>query len=957
MSSMGKHEETGVGAALARAIASLRQRLGDPTAAVAVVTPSSVNGTLARRELLGATSFVRVSFVTPAQLHRELAAPGLRRLGLLPEPPGWLRATVGRLIAELDLGPYGVVMRDPGWLPAVVRVLEMLEAGGVGAEELRSLTRTGDLAERASVLARLLEAVAEARARERLFGPAEEARSALEAIESGAAIPANVPRGAVLLGDARNSKLVAGTLRAWLARRAVARIALPTLSELPPAWGGLRACAPDAEELAVAAPAVSVRLVRTPDPVREQTEIVRRVQAAIREGTPLDRIAIVLPDANEVVALREALERAGIPATWQIGPPLASTPAASFLTHALELALGEASVVSWYELLRLPGLKLRVLLGADATRGRGRWRRLLARCGAYRGTGAILAALRATRDELEGVEAEGDRAALESLCRAIERVGSELESWREPRTIGRWARTWLAFVGAFWRTSPEAQQLASLLESWSRADAGPRLSLREASVTLRDALGSTQVLSGALSAAAIRVLSPMQCLGAELDLICVASMTQGRFPVDPSEDPILVDGLVEAINERFDAGLFASADRVALERRRFASVRAAARRELWLSCPRVEMLEGRPLLPGTLLLDIASELAGRRIGFAELEARLEPCGSRSRAFVDRPAEAVGAGEFLLSRLHAKDAAAREAALAALLAHPTAARLACAYRAASRIAAGDRDASLRPWAGFVRPEVLACKGLDGSPLGVAELHELFEDPLSFFVRRVLGARRAPALYEDFDPVRERYVKRVLLEEARALLNDSSARFARELWPRFEAAVETRLERAGMNDEPTAERVRRIGKRLADLLVAAEPLAGPELALESAPLGAELPWRIAGGDGRRAGGVLEWLVDEAPTPKEQESAYGALAQAAALRARGEEVSTLRWVGVDGSVREPKDVQALLDGFFARASLVTEMVAAGAFFGRGPDALRVDAAPELEVAPETWAEWRAS
>lgn len=837
-----------------------------------------------------------------------------------------------------------------------MRVLEVLESGGVGADELRSLELGGDLAERTGLLARLLEEVRAGRSREHLFGPLEEARSAREAIEASADVPANEPRGAVILGDARSSKVIAESLRAWLARRAVVRVELPGEHDLPAAWGGLRAAAPGAPRIQVARGEVCARLVRTPDPVREQTEIVRRVQASVREGTPLDRIAIVLPDPSEVVALREALERAGIPATWQVGPPLASTPAAGFLTHALELALGEDSAVSWYELLRLPSLKLRVLLGADATRGRGRWRRLLARCGAYRGTGAILAALRASSDELEGDQAEADRAAIASLCHAIERVAAELGSWKEPRTIGRWARAWLGFVGAFWRTSPDGHQLASLLESFSRADAGPRLSLGEASVTLGDALASTQALSGRLSDPSVRVLSPMQCLGAELDLICVASMTQGRFPVDPSEDPILVDALVEAINARFDAGLFHSADRVALERRRFASVRAAARGDLWLSCPRVEMLTGRPLLPGTLLVEVASELAGRRLGLAELEARLEPCGTRSRAFVDRPEDAIGQGELLLSRLHVEDASAREKALAALVTHKAAARLARAYRAATRIAGGERGEALRPWAGFVRPEVLACKGLDGAALSVGELHTLLTDPLELFLRYVLGARPAPRLYEDFDPVRDWHVKRVLREEARALLTQSSAHLARELVPRFEAAVDAQLERAGMRDESIAARVRRLGKRLAHQLVSAAPVAGPELSLEGDALSTDLPWRIDGGSGRRAGSGVEWLVDEAPTPKAQESAYGELAQVAALLARGDAVSELRWVGVDGIDRVPKDVPRLVDGLHTRASLVTEMVEAGAFFGSGPSRLKVDSAPVVEVDAEAWAEWRA-
>ncbi|MCZ7681360.1 MAG: hypothetical protein M5U28_22240 [Sandaracinaceae bacterium] len=79
-------------------------------------------------------------------------------------------------------------------------------------------------------------------------------------------------------------------------------------------------------------------------------------------------------------------------------------------------------------------------------------------------------------------------------------------------------------------------------------------------------------------------------------------------------------------------------------------------------------------------------------------------------------------------------------------------------------------------------------------------------------------------------------------------------------------------------------------------------------------------------------------------------------AALLARGDAVSELRWVGVDGSDRVPKDVPRLVDGLHARASLVTEMVEAGAFFGSGPGRLKVDSAPVVEVDADAWAEWRA-
>lgn len=943
-----------LGAALRDCVAEARAALGPPTAPLAVLTPSDVNATLARHELALATPFIRVSFLTPNRLHTLLAAPGLRARGLRPEPPGWLRATLHRQLRETGLGAYGEVMREPGWLPALVSVIEALESGGLDAAALRSPALDGDLGARAEVLASLLDAVKEARAAEHIAGPADQAEAAREAIASDAPIPANEPRGVILLGDARNTRLVSASLEAWLGKRTVVRLDLPGAEALPPAWGGLRASAPHATAMKVAADVPTVKMMRTPDPVREHSEIVRRVMRAIEDGVALDRIAVVLPDPAEAVALREALDRAGVPATWQTGPPLASVPAALFLTHAIEVARGEDSVASWYELLMRPGLRLRQVLGADAVRGRGRWRRLLSSCGAYRGARVILAALAACVEELEdGEAAEADRIALGSLSKSMTELSGELASWREPRRVGAWARTWLRFVSRYWREGGDKRALKQLLEGWSRADAGPELSLADAASTLNDALAGTQVTVGSLRDASIRVLSPMQCLGAELEVVCVASMTQGRFPLKPSEDPILNDALIDAIHARFDAGLFRSSDRVALERRRFAAVRSAARGELWVSCPRVDMMDGRPLLPGTLLLELAEELEGRRVGFEELEAKLEPAGRRSRPYAKDASEALDAAEFLLCRLREGDAATRAAALTALADHPTAQRLLKAHRAADLLAGGSRDAALRPWAGFVPPEVMACVGLDGAALSPWQIEKLLNDPRELFLRYALGAWRAPALREDFNPVRDWYVKRVLREEARGILSEPSP-LEPHLDARFDAHVDRDLERAGMKEEASiADRVRQVGRRLARALLHVAPVAGPALDLEEAALRADMPWRVSGGEARRIGAGLEWLVEAAPTKPGALRAYGALAEVAACVARGEAVDAVRWVGVDGSEQAKADAAAALASFHERLERVTEMVQVGAYAGDGPEALRLRLVHRWDL--EAWDDWR--
>lgn len=943
-----------IGPTLASAVESARKALCDPTAPLAILAPSDVNATLARHELALATPFIRVSFLTPNRLHTLLAGPHLRARALRPEPPGWLRATVHRQLVDLDLGAYGEVMREPGWLPALVSVLEGLESGGLDADALRSLALDGDLGARAEVLASLLGAVKEARAAEQIAGPADQAEAAREAIASDAPIPANEPRGVILLGDARNTRLVSDSLAAWLAKRTVVRLDLPGADALPPAWGGLRASAPHATAMTVEPAAPTVKMMRTPDPVREHAEIVRRVMRAIEDGVALDRIAVVLPDPAEAVALLEALERAGIPASWQTGPALSSVPAALLLTHAIEVARGEDSVASWYELLMLPGLRLRQVLGADAVKGRGRWRRLLSSCGAYRGARVILAALGRSLEELdEGESGEADRIALGSLSKCMTELSGELASWREPRRVGAWARTWLRFVSRYWREGGDKRALKQLLEGWSRADAGPELSLGDAASTLNDALAGTQVTVGSLRDASIRVLSPMQCLGAELEVVCVASMTQGRFPLKPSEDPILNDALIDAVHARFDAGLFRSSDRVALERRRFAAVRSAVRGELWVSCPRVDMMDGRPLLPGTLLLELAEELEGRRVGFEELEAKLVPAGRRSRPYAKDAAEALDAAELLLCRLKEGDPATREAALAALADHPTAQRLLKAHRAADLIAGGSRDAALRPWAGFVPPEVMACVGLDGAALSPRQIEQLLQDPRTFFLRYALGAWRAPALREDFNPVRDWYVKRVLREEAHQILVEPSP-LAAKLDPRFDARVDADLERAGMNEEGSiADRVRRVGRRLARALLHADPLAGSALALEEAALRSDMPWRVSGGDARRIGAGLEWLVEAAPSKPGALRAYAALAEATACAARGEAVDAVRWVGVDGSEQSNADAADALTSFRERLELVTEMVQAGAYAGDGPEGLVVRGSHRWKL--EVWDEWR--
>ncbi len=227
--------------------------------------------------------------------------------------------------------------------------------------------------------------------------------------------------GAVLLGDRLLAPKIHHVLRAWLGRHPHVEVRAGPWHALPPAPAGMRAaCTGEALDVPTRASTAgalarglfasptagvpmddTVVLARTPDDVREVAEAVRTALDAVRDGVPLDRIAIVVPDAEQIGVLRAHLERAGVPATWLVGPPIATTPAARFLVHALEVAHGDDTVPAWYGLLRQPELQLRSAVAADVTEGRGRWRKVLAGCGAVRDTRVIVSAIQSWADALD----------------------------------------------------------------------------------------------------------------------------------------------------------------------------------------------------------------------------------------------------------------------------------------------------------------------------------------------------------------------------------------------------------------------------------------------------------------------------------------------------------------------------------------------------------------------------
>jgi len=745
-----------LGTTLHTALTDVRRRLGDPVAPIVVLTPSAANGVLARQQLALAADHIRVDFLTPERLLRDLARGPLAQAGRRPQPAAWVQATVGHVVrTHADagtLGRFATTLTQPGWTAALARAVDTLEAAGLAATDLARL-HLPDHRERLDLLALLLREVAARRAAEQLYAPSDLFDTAGRHATDGRWA------GAVVMGDRFLGRRAHDALQAWLAAHPHAEVVVPPWHHLEPAPLGLLSAAHGprhpvsgnhpaalrqlATHLFNGPPSHpvhaddSVAFVRTPDDVRELAEATREVLRAIDAGTPLDRIAVVLPDPDQVLVLRSHVERAGIPANWLVGPPLRSTPAAGFLLQLLELATGDDTVPTWYDLLRQPGLRLNFAAGAQLTKGRGRWRRILARSGAVRDTPTLCRAVQAWADDLDddGFDPEGNRLAAGNLIRAIEAVHAAVAPLAHPATLGEHGRRWTELLQRWWASSPDHGQVLDLLRTWGPPGTGPELSLPQALGQLREALNEQAVApKGSLTEPAVRVVTPMTLLGGAFDVVVVTGLTEGRLPRRPSEDAVLPDEVLTAMRTATGAHIPTSREAASFEARRFAAVVGACTRRLWLSSPATELLDERPLLPSSFLLDAATVQLGRRARYGDLADLQQRRGSRARPWPERPDDAIGRTEQRI----AATAADPRAGLQRLAHHPTGRRLMTLHRALDR-------AERSPHTGLVPPELLDLPALRGEPLTPWALAELATNPGAFLVAQVLQVRRPQRLY--------------------------------------------------------------------------------------------------------------------------------------------------------------------------------------------------------------------
>ncbi|NVB40893.1 hypothetical protein G6O69_23845 [Pseudenhygromyxa sp. WMMC2535] len=885
---------TPLGCALANAVRGVRDEVGRSDAPVVVITPYEANATLARQQLALAGSFIRVDFLTPERMLQALARRCLLEQKLRRPPSGWLTATIITLLHELaragQLQAQIKTLSQPGWLPSLARAVETLELAGVEADQLRRTEAPG-YADRLAVLAELLRGVEHQRAVDRLYSSTDLTNIAMEELEHGR----SPWSAAVILGDRLLAPQTYDVIRAWNRDHPHVEVCPEPWHNLEPAPSGLRSTVHASEPVVVqlargtllaelaqglfSAPTRalehdnSVTLARTPDDVRELAEVTRVVLDAIRGGVPLDRIAVVLPDAEHVVVLREHFERLEVPATWLIGPPLSTTPAARFLLSCLELADGGDTVPAWYDLLRLPGLRLGPALSPTVTTGRGRWRRILARCGAVCDTQTIIGAVQTWAAELpddDTHESDPDRDAATNLVRALQALHATFLLFSKAAPLGAHARRWIELLRRWWTPSPDLAQLTGLLRGWGPPGVGCSVSPPEALAQLRHDLQTSAALKGRLADPAVRVMTPMNLLGGAFEVVVVSGMTEGRFPRRPGEDPILPDELLEQLNASLRIDLLPSHKLRDYEIRRFGAVVGACTKQLWLSSPATDLLDARPLLSSVFLLETASTLLGRRATYADLRGLQLRSGSRAESWSPNPEHAISSLEHQI----ASTVATPRSSLARLASQDSTRRLLGLQRAL------DSDIATS-WTGKLSPGLLPTPGLDGSPLDPRKIAKLIANPGAFLVEEVLEIRRPATLRGHFDPLRPAFRDQLFLSALEDALDAPGPTHAA-----FEAAWESAIERwrrhrGDIISDETLALLRGLRQQRFSKLERLGVLPNGAREVVRGPVVEGLPWQIEARVGWRQGPLLTGLLLQKPAKKQFASSAPELVLAAMVQ----------------------------------------------------------------------------
>jgi ATP-dependent helicase/nuclease subunit B len=683
---------------LQRAAAFLAEKLNHSEILVVAPTRAAANELAARAFSSGCQG---VHALTLTQLAANLAAQPMGRLALAPISRLGMEALAARIVhtalASKRLPYFAPVAQTPGFARALAKTITELR--------LQNATPAGDLAHLLDLYERELaqRSVGDLPLLLRLAN-----EEALRGDHRFTGLPI------VLLGPAMESASHERLLTTLVQRTPSVLATATTGDHAIPALE--RILGVTADNLDTAGPKTTLDRVRTwlfssdppppspPDPALlfsapgesfECVEIARRIGALAAQGTPFDRIAILLRNADPYQPLvEEALRRAGIEHYFSRGAARPDPAGRAFLAllacagdgcsasrFAEYLSLGQTPPLhpdgspqtrpaQWIpaddeilanfqaplpapaavaedednHALDVPIGWEKLLVDAAVIGGRDRWARRL------RGLRAEL------QTQLRDLEDQDDshRDHIQRRIQQLERLEhfalpliDALGSLPASETWGVWLDQ-LTGLAQITLRRPESV-LSVLSELEPMRDVGPA-SLDEVYDVLSERLGFLRTEPPKRRYGRVFVGSIEEARGRSFDIVFLPGLAEGLFPRRALEDPLLLD------EQRIDLGadLDTQDVRVARERMLLRSAAGAAAQSLVVSYPRMDVAQSRARVPSFYALEVVRAAEGRLPSLREFRDRAAS-GASSRLDWPAPAnprDAIDNAEYDLASLQA-----------------------------------------------------------------------------------------------------------------------------------------------------------------------------------------------------------------------------------------------------------------------------------------------------------------
>ena len=608
-------------------------KANDPLAPVTVVVPTNSVGVTARRLLgwgtlgpvtPGSAGIAAVTFLTVYRLAELLGAPALAHAHRRPVSTPVLAAAIRQVLGR-EPGMFAAVAEHPATEQALVDASRELATCDDTA--LDALRRTG---RRSSEVVRVVGA-----ARRLLASDWYDERDLMDAATAA------VGNGSTVLVDLGAIVLhLPQELSAPGARLLEAIAAVTPVTVLAGVSGDARAdasvrgaiarIASSDDDAWRATPTHAARVISASDPDDEVRAVVRVLVDAVRDGTPLERTAVLFGAADPYARLlNEQLNAAQIAHNGAAVRSLAQTVLGASLLALLALpdrdfhrhdvmALLASAPVHQRDGRVVPSARWeRISRRAGIVRGAAQWDAALAREIAALETGLTEELARTDQDPRPG-RFEHDLDAARALRAFVAELRTELQptpgsGWR---ALAAWAQGLIdrRLAAAARRTGwPEVEQQAAdkveaALERLAGLDAvepSPALDVfrRTLELELEADLGKvgrlgTGVLVGPVSMG----------LGLDLDLVVVCGLAEGTFPARVRDDSLLPDA-----DRRATGGQLAlHRARVDDDHRNFLAALAAAPARV-LTFPRGDLRRTTERMPSRFVLDTVAAHAGSRL--------------------------------------------------------------------------------------------------------------------------------------------------------------------------------------------------------------------------------------------------------------------------------------------------------------------------------------------------------